>query len=206
MGRGPSVESLAAKFTDAASRLRAAVTASEFRRHVNAVLGTVPKSPRGAELRLTAEVQEEVCDLIRMGCTWEEAAAGVGLDDKTLLRWQSLGRRASGGIYRDFFDAVAQARKGKKPWWLQQLLRAGKTDPATLRWLGERVLREELRPPRVDVEVNQELERFVGRLKRKLPPEVFELVLVAATEDDEPESRDADGLPSVAVEPEKVET
>ena len=67
----------------------------------------------GRATKLTAEVQESICQAIRAGNTKEVAAEFVGIDRTTLFEWIARGKgtdeRPRTARFADFADAVAKA-------------------------------------------------------------------------------------------------
>ena len=64
---------------------------------------------KGRLTKLTAEVQQRICDALRTGNFLDTAAAYAGVEKTTLHAWLRRGRRASGGVYREFASAVDRA-------------------------------------------------------------------------------------------------
>lgn len=63
----------------------------------------------GRPSKLTPELQERVCDLLKRGNYLETAALRTGIDRTTIRNWMRKGRSAKSGAYRDFFIAVEEA-------------------------------------------------------------------------------------------------
>lgn len=64
---------------------------------------------KGRPTKLTPELQNEICRVIRAGNYIETASAYAGISKDTLYRWLKQGKRAKRGKYRDFSDAVEKA-------------------------------------------------------------------------------------------------
>lgn len=64
--------------------------------------------PKGAD-KLTPELQNEICRVIRAGNYIETAAAYAGISKTTLYDWMRKGRAQKRGKYRDFVTAVEKA-------------------------------------------------------------------------------------------------
>lgn len=64
----------------------------------------------GRHTKLTQEVQETICVYIRSGAYDWVAAEAAGISSSTFYRWMQEGERRSSGKYRDFYEAVRQAR------------------------------------------------------------------------------------------------
>lgn len=63
----------------------------------------------GRPVKLTPELQNEICKVIRAGNYIETAAAFAGVSKQTLYNWMRKGRQAKSGKYREFLDAVKKA-------------------------------------------------------------------------------------------------
>ncbi len=64
----------------------------------------------GRKTKLTRDLIDEIVQYIRGGAYAWIAAAAVGIHISTFHRWMKRGEEATRGIYREFFDAVYQAR------------------------------------------------------------------------------------------------
>jgi len=69
----------------------------------------VPKRKRGRKTKLTPELTEKICALVRAHNYIETAAAYAGLSKNTLYDWLRRGARQQSGLYREFSDALTQA-------------------------------------------------------------------------------------------------
>lgn len=59
--------------------------------------------------KLTPEVQERICQVLRDGETLDVAARAGGITYQTFLNWKALGKAAGEGLYFDFYLAVEDA-------------------------------------------------------------------------------------------------
>lgn len=66
---------------------------------------------RGRRLKLTPELQKNICDALAVGMTDATGCAHVGISKPTFYRWLSTGEGAERGKYREFRDAVVRARQ-----------------------------------------------------------------------------------------------
>jgi len=64
----------------------------------------------GRKTKLTPEMQERICRILREGNTRRTAAALVGIDEETFRRWMYLGERGR-EPYRAFYAAVKNAEE-----------------------------------------------------------------------------------------------
>ena len=64
---------------------------------------------RGRPTKLTKEIINEICQLLRAGSYIETACNFVGLHKDTYYRWAKEGARAKGGIKKIFSDSVKKA-------------------------------------------------------------------------------------------------
>jgi len=108
-----------------------------------------------AKLKLTDEVLEKICNAIRLGATYKDAAIGVGVGETTFYRWMRRGEKAKSGVYRKFWQAIQRANREAQLFHLQNINKAArggaKTTRTTIKIVGdkeiERSIVEETRPP-----------------------------------------------------------
>ena len=86
----------------------------------------------GRPPKLTPEIQDRICELIRWGNYREVAAGACDIPDRTFSRWCTRGRKATSGMYFIFWrailkaerdaeiEAVRQVRIEDKKWWLER--------------------------------------------------------------------------------------
>lgn len=63
----------------------------------------------GRPTKLTADVQERICQKIREGNYYEAACAFAGVDYATFRRWMEKGETANTGPFREFCEAIQRA-------------------------------------------------------------------------------------------------
>jgi hypothetical protein len=63
----------------------------------------------GRPTKLTPELREKFCGLVRDGNYTQAACAGVGISFATYRNWYNRGRKARKGPYLEFFEAVRLA-------------------------------------------------------------------------------------------------
>jgi hypothetical protein len=143
-----------------------------------------PKEPNpcgGRPTKFTRDLADKICDSVRMGNFKETASVAAGVDPRTMRNWVLRGARGE----EPFASFVGQLEAAEARSEEKDVLRiglAGKDDWKALAWRLER------KSPkkwgfRVRVEVREELEAFLDRLSHQLPPDVYEQVLSAATDD-----------------------
>jgi hypothetical protein len=64
----------------------------------------------GRVAKLTPELREKFCGLVRDGNYMQAACAGVGISFATFRNWYNRGRKALRGPYLEFFEAVRLAQ------------------------------------------------------------------------------------------------
>jgi transposase-like protein len=69
---------------------------------------------KGRKTKLTDEIVERICDLVKLRLSWNQIAAIVGIDPKTLRNWRDRGSqegRTKRGdkIYREFVEQLNRA-------------------------------------------------------------------------------------------------
>lgn len=134
------------------------------------------KGTRG-ETEFTKKVGDKVIDAIRVGMTMEDAAEFASISKSTLFRWLGLAAsRDSGRLLKNFSDRVSQAKQSEKFRSLQKIHRA-KDWRAAAWWLGVRD--PKTYGPKVRVTLDSEYEAALERLKKALPPEMYDLALDA---------------------------
>lgn len=67
------------------------------------------KRPRGRPTKLTPELQDAICKLVRRGVPKHRAARLSGISEHSFHGWLARGREEEDGIYRRFFEAVSEA-------------------------------------------------------------------------------------------------
>ena len=81
----------------------------------------------GRRSKLTPEVQEKICEYVRLGATYEVAARAAGIDESTFYRWKALGEKARSGKYREFFKALRRAEAEGETHHLEVIASEGPT-------------------------------------------------------------------------------
>lgn len=79
----------------------------------------------GRPTKLTPEVQDKICNLIRAGHYFNTAAAASGVHPKTFQEWKAKGEVAKGGLYREFWHAVKEAEGQSELLLVDRILKEG---------------------------------------------------------------------------------
>lgn len=69
---------------------------------------------KGRRTKLTAELQQNIVDLILRGFTLKAAAIHSGITERLLYYWMGRGRRSGKGEFFQFFQSVESALKKRK--------------------------------------------------------------------------------------------
>lgn len=133
----------------------------------------------GRPTKLTPELSQRVIDLVRVGNYVETAAAAVGVHRNSLFNWMERGRKDESGAYFDFVNGVHQAQAEAEARTLAVVQRAGKEgDWQAATWILER--RHPARyAQRLQLKVEQELERALNKLKDALDANTYNRVCEA---------------------------
>lgn len=142
---------------------------------------------RGRPTDLTPALQEAIAKSIRNGCTMEDAAALNGISLDSLMTWK---RKGADGLapYDKFASAVARARAAAKRKAIREVRRGvmmnGAKDWKAWAWWLERMYPNEFgAQAAVHVKVEQELASALDRLKERLAPDLYVMVLCALAEE-----------------------
>jgi hypothetical protein len=74
--------------------------------------------------KLTPELQKKVIEAIRLGATYELAAAYAGIHYDTFHRWMTKGKEAQSGAFCVFYEDVSQADGVAVVGWLAKIEKA----------------------------------------------------------------------------------
>jgi transposase len=92
----------------------------------------------GRPTKLTMELQNKLCELLKWGNYIETACAYCQVSKTTLYEWMKLGNREEEGIHRDFLNAVHSAMAEAEMRDVQNIFNAAKTDWKASAWRLER--------------------------------------------------------------------
>ena len=59
--------------------------------------------------KLTPQIVEKICEGVRIGLQYEQAAIRAGINPRTFFRWKSAGDQAMGGVYYNFCQSLKEA-------------------------------------------------------------------------------------------------
>jgi|tagenome__1003787_1003787.scaffolds.fasta_scaffold18627038_2 transposase len=93
---------------------------------------------QGRPTKLTLELQNQICELLRWGNYIETVCAFVEVSKPTLYEWMKRGNREEKGIHRDFLNAVHKAMAEAEMRDVQNIFNAAKTDWKASAWRLER--------------------------------------------------------------------
>jgi hypothetical protein len=88
--------------------------------------------------KLTAEVQQQICEHLKAGLFRRAAAGLVGVDEQTVSRWYHRGASEQRGLYREFYVAVNRAEAEFMQGATETLQAAATTNPKHVQWLLSR--------------------------------------------------------------------
>lgn len=131
-----------------------------------------------ARVPLTKQLMEDFATLVARGNYYVTACKALQIDYASFNRWMRMGKEHTEGIYRDFYLTVTKADAEAEVYaieaWRQQFPKDWRAPKEFLarrhpdRW-GER--------KQVIVEIDRAFDEFFKHLQRRLPAEVFELVI-----------------------------
>lgn len=92
----------------------------------------------GRPTKLTDEMQERICENIRRGLGYREAAVAAGISERTFYNWKSRGENAKSGIHLQFLQALQEAEAIAELVLLEIIQNATKKDWRAATWILER--------------------------------------------------------------------
>lgn len=132
---------------------------------------------------LTVPLQNAVAADVKRGCSFADAAMVNGITATTLFNWRRRGK-AGEEPFAAFFEALETARAESKKeaidWVRNGTLASGAPDWKSQAWWLERMFPSEFgAQAAVNIKVEKELASALDRLREKLAPDVYDLVLSA---------------------------
>jgi|VirMetMinimDraft_7_1064189.scaffolds.fasta_scaffold06330_2 hypothetical protein len=97
-----------------------------------------PAKRNGRRSKLTPELQDKICGLIRGGNYMHHAAAACGIHKSTIHDWIKKGEEEKRQPYADFAEAVARARGEAVGALVLTIKKAATDDWRAASWLLER--------------------------------------------------------------------
>ncbi len=164
------------------------------------------RNPSGRPQKLTPELQERICQMLKVCGSLEEVASACGIGDSTLRGWRQRGREEKRGKYPAFLAAVTAAQRERLRMLQQGIVKKGLEDWKANAWLLERWDPMQF-APRIFHHVNEELTNAARKLEAAFAnePEVLERALAAIvgrhtrTEADGDPILEGDGTPGEEV-------
>lgn len=136
----------------------------------------------GRPTELNEDVAKLICDMVRMGCTYEVAAIAAGVSARTFQVWKQRGKEEKDGIYAEFLQDLAEAEAQGEVVHLGTISKTGAD--------GAKFILAARHPERygqnsrvkliVEQEVSQEIDRFLEKLRQNLTDEEYEKVAAIA--------------------------
>jgi hypothetical protein len=147
--------------------------------------------------KLTAEVTAEIVRLVEAGNYNETAAEAVGIDRQTFHNWMKWGG-AGTDPYAAFFDVVTRARANAEAALLDKVATGDGKGESFGQGKAAAFILERTRPKkfaqRINVKVQDELERLLDIAERVLAPKDFGVLIEAlAADGGEGEAGEAEG-------------
>ncbi len=169
------------------------VVKAEMVKAIPAPPPTVLSGNAGRPSILSDELQEAIVADVRRGLTYDDAAALNGIGRSTFHDWFKQGRDGVSERLVAFATAVTRARSEARRDAVANV-RAGVMMNLTPDWKAEAWWLERMYPQEygpqaaVHVKVVKELEAMLDKLKEKLAPDIYDMVLGAIASDDRGEA------------------
>lgn len=96
------------------------------------------KNKGGRPTKLTPELIEEICKLIRIGAYIETACNFNGIHKDTYYRWAKDGARAKSGLKKEFYDSIKKAVAFAEANLIGRINEAGRQQWQAYAWIAER--------------------------------------------------------------------
>lgn len=121
------------------------------------------KRKPGRPTKLTPEIQDKICDYLKMGNFIDTSCKLVGIHKDTFFEWMKRGREAKRkSIYQDFFFAVEEAQGFGEARHVAIVSKAGEFDWHASAWMLERKFPEKYgRKDKVDLKHDGKIEADV---------------------------------------------
>lgn len=114
---------------------------------------------RGPKLKLNKTLQKNICDDIKQGVPMTHAAVMNGIHKTTFYDWINKGKEETSGVFRDFYQAVEEAKSVAIGLRVKRIYQAGETNWQSDAWWLERVDPEHFgRKDRVQLDANAKVE------------------------------------------------
>lgn len=131
---------------------------------------------------LSREVHARIVDLLRAGNYRETAAKSAGVSASTLRQWMQRGARGE-EPFASFADDVSKAEGASEARSVALVAQAEKTNWHAAAWRLERRHPERFAPQvAIHLQLREQIDAFLDTLQRRLPKEVYDLVLNAVAD------------------------
>lgn len=133
---------------------------------------------RGRPSKFTSEAAEEILKTIRAVGSIEQAAARIGVDERTIHAWLQRGAKQRSGPLRTFHQDYKKAIAAREIAAEAQIRKIGDGDWRAVSWWLS-VSNPRRYAPKLRVHIQQEFSEAVARLKARYAatPEVLEEIL-----------------------------
>lgn len=136
------------------------------------------KRTRGRPTELTPEVSEIICQMVRLGTTYEVAAIAAGVTRQTFGTWKRRGREEPDSIYADFLSDLEEAEAQGEVVHLHTISKGG---AAGAQWiLAARHPQRYGQTTKVKLIVDEEIDNFLALMEQELSPEDYAKVAAVA--------------------------
>jgi hypothetical protein len=99
------------------------------------------KNKGGRPSKLTPELTEDICKLLRSGAMIDAACLSSGITKETFFQWMKLGISETDSPHKQFSDSVKRALADAENSMVDGIRNAGQTQWQALAWLLERRFR-----------------------------------------------------------------
>lgn len=140
--------------------------------------------PTRGTSRLTPELTDQLCRLIKQGNHIEPAIWSLGVSENTYYYWMRRGMHENEGRYRDFYVSVCKAKGDREISAVSLIRTAAEEDWKAQAWLLEKTVEERYgrRVRILSSERDRISEEFLRRLGQKLDAGTLEKISVAIAE------------------------
>ena len=114
-----------------------------------------------AKTKLTEELLEKICDLVKRGNYIKVACQSVGICKKTYYNWKHRGEKAQSGLFKEFYDKTRQAEAEAEIIFLEKIGRAEQNWQAAAWYLERKANDRWVKQTRVSVDADNPFEVIV---------------------------------------------
>lgn len=128
--------------------------------------------------KLTPAFIDMFCAMISRGHYFATACKAMRVSESTFQSWMRLGKHSPEGIYHDFYERVMQADAAAESYAVEKWRGHFDRDPRASRdFLARRYPERWSERRYIRLAVDREVEQMMRELQRRLPEEVFLLVV-----------------------------